>query len=182
MWYCKLEDDGVKAFKNTCFGHFLDVKSITFCSCIVHSFLVRTHDLLDTLWDKYFGVRGTLEQKKFMTKFEMYLFDEMEVEDNVKVCMFYLLEAVLLAGDKRKSYPVHNRLHLTAQEKKEAYITSFFRSIAYRSYDGPPSVVEDVDDTAVDPPSEQVQLDRHTPAATASTSHAPHPYYTIPHI
>ncbi|KAF3454920.1 hypothetical protein FNV43_RR05368 [Rhamnella rubrinervis] len=248
----KLGDDGVQAFKGTCFGHFLDVKSMTFCSAIVHSFLVRvlesddpdvlefnfrgigarfdrnafnlvtglkfsqfpslveTRDLLDTLWDKYFGVHGTLEQKEFMTKFERYPFDETDVEDNVKVCMFYLLETVLLAGDKRKlvcrdhfkiiqspelreryswgslsydvtikslrsAYPVHNGLHLTAQEKKEACIISFFRSIAYRSYDGPPSVVEDVDDTTVDPTSEQVQSDRRTPRATASTTHAPHP-------
>ncbi|KAF3441591.1 hypothetical protein FNV43_RR15505 [Rhamnella rubrinervis] len=275
----KLGDDGVKAFKNTCVGHFLDVKSMTFCSGIVHNFLVRVlecddpdvlefnfrriglrfdrnafnlvsglkfsqfpsflemRDLSDTLWDKYFGVRGTLKQKEFMTKFERYSFDKMEVEDNVKVCMFYLLEAVLLAGDKRKSvscdhfkiiqnpklcerypwgslsydvtikslrsvvnhsntsntfslsgfpiafqYHVHNQLHLTAQEKKEAYITYFFRTIAYRSYDGPPSMVEDVDDTTVDPPLEQVQPDHRTPATTASTSHAPHlviaPYAT----
>ncbi|KAF3451532.1 hypothetical protein FNV43_RR07627 [Rhamnella rubrinervis] len=266
-----LRDDGVQAFKSTCFGHFLDVKSMTFCSAIVHSFLVRvlecddldvlefnfrgigarfdrnafnlvtglkfsqflslveTHDLLDTLWDKYFGVRGTLEQKEFMTKFERYPFDETDVEDNVKVYMFYLLETVLLTGDKRKliwcfetipiptllgcenyflnrcprihrwefprkvhfetieknifkkgTYPVHNRLHLTAQEKKEAYITSFFRSIAYRSYDGPLSVVEDVDDTTVDPTSEQVQSDRrHLRAALPTcTSSALGPYAT----
>ncbi|KAF3437048.1 hypothetical protein FNV43_RR19801 [Rhamnella rubrinervis] len=268
----KLEDDGVQAFKSTCFGHFLDMKSMTFCSAIVHSCLVRvlecddpdvlefnfrgigarfdhnafnlvtglkfsqfpslveTHDLPDTLWDKYFSVRGTLEQKEFMTKFERYPFDETDVKDNVKICKFYLLEIVLLAGDKRKlvcrdhfkiiqspelrerypwgslsydvtikslrsavnnsntsnmyslcgfplafQYPVHNRLYLIAQEKKEAYITSFFRSIAYRSYDGPPSVVEDVDDTTVDPTSEQVQPDRRTPRATASTTYAPHP-------
>ncbi|KAF3452088.1 hypothetical protein FNV43_RR08184 [Rhamnella rubrinervis] len=158
----KLGDDGVKAFKNTCFGHFLDVKSMSFSSDIVHSILMR--DLPDTLWDKYFGVRGTLEQKEFINKFERYPFNEMEVEDNTKVCMFYLLE-----------YPVHNQLHFTTQEKKEAYIISFFRSIAYRSYDGPPSVFEDVDDTTVDPPSEQVQPDHRTPIATASTSHAPHP-------
>ncbi|KAF3434583.1 hypothetical protein FNV43_RR21668 [Rhamnella rubrinervis] len=37
-----------------------------------------------------------------MTKFERHPFDESEVEDNVKVCMFYLLKAVLLACDKRK--------------------------------------------------------------------------------
>ncbi|KAF3454955.1 hypothetical protein FNV43_RR05403 [Rhamnella rubrinervis] len=213
----KLGDDGVKVFKSICFGHFLDVKSMTFCSAIVHSFLVRvlecndpdvlefnfwgigerfdrnafnlvtglkfsqflsfleTRDLPDTLWNKYFGVRSTLEQKEFMTKFERYLFNETEVEDNVKVCMFYLLEAVLLASDKRKSYPIHNRLHLTAQEKKEAYITSIFKSIAYRSYDGPPSVVENVDNTTVDPLAEQVQSDRHTSTMTASTAHAPYP-------
>ncbi|KAF3432619.1 hypothetical protein FNV43_RR27359 [Rhamnella rubrinervis] len=193
----KLGDDGVKAFKNTSFGHFLDMKSMIFCSGIVHSFLVRVlecddpdvlvfnfwgigarfdcnafnlvtglkfskfpsffkmHDLPSTLWDKYFGGRGTIEQNEFMITFEMYPFDETEV--NVKVCMFYLLEAVLLVGDKRKS------------EKKEAYITSFFKSIAYSSYDGPPSVVEDVDDITVDPSLEQVQPDRRTPTMIAST-------------
>ncbi|KAF3455426.1 hypothetical protein FNV43_RR00051 [Rhamnella rubrinervis] len=74
-------DDRVKAFKNTCFGHFLNVKSMTF----------------------------------------------------VRV-LFRLLGC----------------------------------------YDGPPSVVNDVDDTTVDPPSEQVQPDRRTLTATAYTSHAPH--------
>ncbi|KAF3441115.1 hypothetical protein FNV43_RR15026 [Rhamnella rubrinervis] len=231
----KLGDDGVQPFKGTCFGHFLDGIECDDPDVLEFNFreigarfdrnafnlvtglkfsqfpsLVETRDLSDTLWDKYFSVRGTLKQKEFMTKFERYPFDETDVEDNVKVCMFYLLETMLLAGDKRKlvcrdhfkiiqspelrerypwgslsydamvkslcsavnnsntsntyslcgfplafQYPVHNRLHLTAQEKKEAYITSFFRSIAYRSYDGPPSVVEDVDDTTVDPTSEQ---------------------------
>ncbi|KAF3434582.1 hypothetical protein FNV43_RR21667 [Rhamnella rubrinervis] len=37
----KLGKDGVKAFKNTYFGHFLDMKSMIFCSGVVHSFLVR---------------------------------------------------------------------------------------------------------------------------------------------
>ncbi|KAF3455218.1 hypothetical protein FNV43_RR05666 [Rhamnella rubrinervis] len=32
-----------------------------------------------------------------------FLFNEMEVEDNVNACVFYLLEVMLLANDKRKS-------------------------------------------------------------------------------
>ncbi|KAF3449683.1 hypothetical protein FNV43_RR10414 [Rhamnella rubrinervis] len=209
----KLRDDGVKAFKNTCFGHFLDMKSMTFCSGIVHSFLVRVlecdnpdvlefnfrgigarfdlnafnlvtglkfsqfpsflemRDLPDTLWAKYFDVHGTLEQKEFMAKFERYPFDEMEVEDNVKVCMFYLLEVVLLAGDKRK---LVSRDHFKIIQNPELHERYPWGSIAYHSYVGPPSVVEDVDDTTVDPSSEQVQLDRRTPTVIASTSHAPY--------
>ena len=37
-----------------------------------------------------------------MDKFECRQFDQNEVDDNVKVCMFYLLEIVFLNGDKKK--------------------------------------------------------------------------------
>ena len=37
-----------------------------------------------------------------MDKFEYHPFDQNEVDDNVKVCMFYLLETVFLSGDKKK--------------------------------------------------------------------------------
>ncbi|KAF3432375.1 hypothetical protein FNV43_RR27115 [Rhamnella rubrinervis] len=85
------------------------------------SFL-ETRDLPDTLWYKYFGVCCTLEQKEFMTKFERYPFDETEAEDKVIVCMFYLLEAVLLAGDKRKSVSRDHFKIIQNPELRERYL------------------------------------------------------------
>ena len=37
----KLGNTGIKLFKKTCFGHFLKMKSIKFCSGFVHNFLLQ---------------------------------------------------------------------------------------------------------------------------------------------
>ncbi|KAF3455268.1 hypothetical protein FNV43_RR05716 [Rhamnella rubrinervis] len=61
------------------------------------------------LWVKYFGDTGPMSQSDFIKAFEDLDFDESdeEVENNVKCCMFYFLETVLLAGDKKRM--VRNR-------------------------------------------------------------------------
>ncbi|KAF3451950.1 hypothetical protein FNV43_RR08046 [Rhamnella rubrinervis] len=124
-----------------------------------------------------------------MTKFERYPFDETDVEDNVKVCMFYLLETVLFAGDKRKLVCRDHFKIIQSPELRERYLwgslsydvtikslrSAVNNSNTSNTYDGPPSMIEDVNDTTVDPASEQVHPDRRTPRATASTAHAPHP-------
>ncbi|KAF3451316.1 hypothetical protein FNV43_RR07411 [Rhamnella rubrinervis] len=61
-----------------------------------------------------------------MTKFERHPFDETEVKDNVKVCMFYLLEAVLLAGDKRK---LVSRDHFKIMQNPELHLV--FQNYSY---------------------------------------------------
>ncbi|KAF3451951.1 hypothetical protein FNV43_RR08047 [Rhamnella rubrinervis] len=63
----KLGDDGVQAFKSTCFGHFLDVKSMTFCSAIAHSFLVRVLecDDLDVLEFNFWGIGTRFDRNTF---------------------------------------------------------------------------------------------------------------------
>lgn len=38
-----------------------------------------------------------------MDKFENYPFDESQVNNNVNVCIFYVLKIVLLVGDKKKN-------------------------------------------------------------------------------
>ena len=43
-----------------------------------------------------------IQLKDFMKKLECHLFDQNEVDDNVKACMFYLLETVFFNGDKKK--------------------------------------------------------------------------------
>ena len=140
----KLGRRGVRLFKKTCFGHFLNLKPITFCSAIVHNLLVRqvecddsnviefnfrgigarfdrmafaivtglncgkypvdheTRNLLDTLWEKYFGTSGPVSLKDLMTTFEATTFAPADVKNTVKVCMLYLLESVLLGGEKRR--------------------------------------------------------------------------------
>ncbi|KAF3449707.1 hypothetical protein FNV43_RR10438 [Rhamnella rubrinervis] len=112
-----------------------------------------------------------------MTKFERYPFDETEVEDNVKVCMFYLLEAVLLAGDKRKSvsrdhfkiiqnlklrerYPWGSLSYDIKIKSLRSVVNHNNTSNTYSLSDFP-IAFQDVDDTTMDPPSEQVQPDRH---------------------
>lgn len=139
----KLGHAGIKAFRKTCFGHFLKTKPLTFSSAMVHSLLLRqiecddphvlefnfhgvgvrfdrmaftlvtglkctkfpadqeTRDLKDTLWDKYFG-SGPLTLKEFIERFEQLTFNTKHIKDNVKACMFYLVEAVLLGGEKRR--------------------------------------------------------------------------------
>ena len=141
----KLGRRGIRAFKKTCFDHFLRMKPLIFSSGMVHNLLLRqlecddpkvlefnfrgvgvrfdlkafalvsglnctkfptyleTRDLEDTLWEKYFGSIGTITLKEFMTRFEEHTFDAADVEDNVKACMFYLLETVLLGGEKRRT-------------------------------------------------------------------------------
>ena len=37
-----------------------------------------------------------------MDKFKCRQFDQSNVDDNMKICMFYLLETVFLSGDKKK--------------------------------------------------------------------------------
>ncbi|KAF3433797.1 hypothetical protein FNV43_RR24900 [Rhamnella rubrinervis] len=61
------------------------------------------------LWVKYFGDTGLISQSDFIKAFEDLDFDESdeEVENNVKCCMFYFLETVLLTGDKKRM--VRNR-------------------------------------------------------------------------
>ncbi|KAF3432473.1 hypothetical protein FNV43_RR27213 [Rhamnella rubrinervis] len=202
-----LGDDGLKAFKNTYFGHFLDVKSMIFHSAIVHSSLVRVLkcDDLDVLEFKFREIGARFDHNAF------------NLVISLKFSQFPSLlemQVVLLAGDKRKSvnrdhfkimrnselreryswslsydvtsnhcYPVHNRLYLTAQEKKEACITSFFKIIVYRSCDSPSSVVEDVDETTMDASLVTApHPNRHIPTAIASTTHTPSlttPYATF---
>ena len=65
-----------------------------------------TSKLPDRLWDKYFGTPREIQLKDLMDMFECRQFDQNEVDDNVKVCMFYLLDIVFLNGDKKK--PVNN--------------------------------------------------------------------------
>ena len=66
----------------------------------------NTSSLPDRLWDKYFGTPREIQLKDLMEKFECRQFDEKDVDDNVRICMFYLLETVFLSGDKKK--PVNN--------------------------------------------------------------------------
>ncbi|KAF3453888.1 hypothetical protein FNV43_RR04329 [Rhamnella rubrinervis] len=54
------------------------------------------------LWTKFFGKRGPMTQGEFSKAFEDLDFDEKEVADNVKCCMFYFLEMMLLGGDKKR--------------------------------------------------------------------------------
>ncbi|KAF3453806.1 hypothetical protein FNV43_RR04247 [Rhamnella rubrinervis] len=54
------------------------------------------------LQTKFFGKRGPITQGEFSKAFEDLDFDENEVADNVKCCMFYFLETVLLGGDKKR--------------------------------------------------------------------------------
>ncbi|KAF3451364.1 hypothetical protein FNV43_RR07459 [Rhamnella rubrinervis] len=54
------------------------------------------------LWTKFFGKRGPMTQGEFSKAFEDLDFDENEVADNVKCCMFYFLKTVLLGGDKKR--------------------------------------------------------------------------------
>ncbi|KAF3440206.1 hypothetical protein FNV43_RR18489 [Rhamnella rubrinervis] len=65
--------------------------------------------LLYDLWVKYSGDNGPMSQSDFIKAFEDLDFDESdeEVENNVKCCMFYFLETVLLVGDKKRM--VRNR-------------------------------------------------------------------------
>ncbi|KAF3443247.1 hypothetical protein FNV43_RR12929 [Rhamnella rubrinervis] len=53
------------------------------------------------LWTKFFGKRGPMTWR-IDKAFEDLDFDENEVADNVKCCMFYFLETVLLGGDKKR--------------------------------------------------------------------------------
>ncbi|KAF3457892.1 hypothetical protein FNV43_RR02552 [Rhamnella rubrinervis] len=59
--------------------------------------------LTDRLWNKYFGSIGTISAKDMITKFEKYPFVKSEVDDNVSICMFYLLEIVFLSGSEALS-------------------------------------------------------------------------------
>ncbi|KAF3449729.1 hypothetical protein FNV43_RR10460 [Rhamnella rubrinervis] len=54
------------------------------------------------LWTKFFGKRGPMTQDEFSKAFEDLDFNEEEVVDNVKCCIFYFLEPVLLGGDKKR--------------------------------------------------------------------------------
>ncbi|KAF3431779.1 hypothetical protein FNV43_RR26515 [Rhamnella rubrinervis] len=54
------------------------------------------------LWTKFFGKCGLMTQGEFSKAFEDLDFDENEVANNVKCCMFYFLETVLLGGDKKR--------------------------------------------------------------------------------
>ncbi|KAF3457947.1 hypothetical protein FNV43_RR02609 [Rhamnella rubrinervis] len=54
------------------------------------------------LWVKFFGKLGPMTQGKFNKAFEDMDFNEKEVDNNVKCCMFYFLEMVLLVSDKKR--------------------------------------------------------------------------------
>ncbi|KAF3438943.1 hypothetical protein FNV43_RR17218 [Rhamnella rubrinervis] len=70
------------------------------------------------LWVKYFSDTGPMSQSDFIKAFEDLEFDESdeEVENNVKCCMFYFLEMVLLAGDNKRM--VRNRNFNIIQNNK----------------------------------------------------------------
>ena len=68
----------------------------------------ETRNLLDTLWKKYFGTTGPVILKDLMNTFEATTFDPADVNNTVKVCMLYLVEAVLLGGEKRRSVTKDN--------------------------------------------------------------------------
>ena len=60
-----------------------------------------TRNLPDTLWEKYFGTADPVTLKNLMNTFKESIFDHADINDNVKVCMLYLVEAMLLGGEKR---------------------------------------------------------------------------------
>ena len=52
--------------------------------------------------EKYFGTTWEIKLKELMDKFKCHPFYQNKVYDNVKACMFYLLETVFLSGYKNK--------------------------------------------------------------------------------
>ncbi|KAF3445690.1 hypothetical protein FNV43_RR10866 [Rhamnella rubrinervis] len=62
----------------------------------------ETNRLTSRLWHNYFGPNNDLPLKEFIYKFACHPFNQSEVDDNVNVAIFYLLEYVFLSGDKRK--------------------------------------------------------------------------------
>ncbi|KAF3455474.1 hypothetical protein FNV43_RR00103 [Rhamnella rubrinervis] len=93
--------------------------------------------LTDRLWNKYFRSIGTINAKDMITKFEKYPFVESEVDDNVSICMFYLLEIVFLS--------VYNMFTQTANEKKSKHLTAFKYKANEIHYYSPPEVFVEVD-------------------------------------
>ena len=82
--------------------------TVTRLKCCRFSSYLETCDLQTSLWEKYFGSIGTFPLKDLMARFEECQFDKADVEDNVKACMLYLLEAVLLGGEKRRPVTYDN--------------------------------------------------------------------------
>ncbi|KAF3454941.1 hypothetical protein FNV43_RR05389 [Rhamnella rubrinervis] len=98
------DDPEVLEFNFRGIGARFDRKSFCYVAGLKFSkfpLYLETRDLTDLLWEKYFRDCGVLEQRELMKKLE--LFDEKQVEDNVTICKFYLLEMVLLVGDKNNS-------------------------------------------------------------------------------
>ena len=82
--------------------------TVTGLKCCRFPSYLETRDLQTSLWEKYFGSIGTISLKDLMARFEECQFDKADVEDNVKACMLYLLEAVLLGGEKRRPVTYDN--------------------------------------------------------------------------
>ncbi|KAF3431827.1 hypothetical protein FNV43_RR26563 [Rhamnella rubrinervis] len=101
------DDTNVMEFDFHSIGVRFDRKSfamITRLNCGKFSNKKELEHLPYDLWVQYFDDTEPMSQNDFIKTFEDLDFDESdeEVEINVKCCMFYFLETVLLAGDKKR--------------------------------------------------------------------------------
>ncbi|KAF3434607.1 hypothetical protein FNV43_RR21692 [Rhamnella rubrinervis] len=104
---------------------FFEIKIIQFCGGFIHHLLLHQVDCEDKYVMEFdfngigarfdrkcfamitglnwlFGKCGPMTQGKFSKAFEDLDFDKKEVADNVKCCMLYFLETLLLGGDKKR--------------------------------------------------------------------------------
>ena len=121
------DDTSVMEFDFNGVGARFDRKAfamITGLNCGKFPSSSELNNLSYDLWNKYFGDEGPMTQYDFARAFEDLDFDESndeEIKANVKCCMFYFVEMVLLPADRARLVKKDNLMIINNEDLCKRY-------------------------------------------------------------